>query len=473
MSSNVIEIPTVAAGLPAAPARSEPATKPRSALWRKLRKGAWVIGDQAMISATNFATMVMIAWGLSKEDFGAFTLVYALLLQANAMQGSLITQPHNVLGVTRSGKDYARYTTSSAATNLAVALAAGTLAVVAAGVTHLLGWTVGPLLLALAPAIVAWQLQEFVRRVLYTERRFADAFANDLIGYGGYAATVAALFYAGALTAPRALYALALTSLVAAIVGAWRLRRSLAWSFNWTDVRENWDFGKWLAGGSMLRWFSSAQMFQYLAAFVLGMAATATLKSAQILFGPSRMLATSLTAVLPSRFARTQAASGKAGLHAQMKSTYFLVAPVLGAYCLLVALFAGPLLRLVYPDGKYAGGETVLRLYAVSSFLSYNLHFASSALRAGRLTRDVFKISIWTAIIAVVSGWLCIRAFGVSGALMGMIIASLMNNVLYWLAYRRHLNRKDEPADESANDLENNDDGAAAIPATAAKVIAV
>jgi O-antigen/teichoic acid export membrane protein len=305
--------------------------------------------------------------------------------------------------------------------------------------------------------------------VLYTERRYADAFCNDLIGYGGYAAAVGGLYYLNALTAPRAMYALAVTALVAAAVGCWRIRASLSPRVEWSAVRENWDYGKWLAGGSMLRWFGSAQMFQYLAAILLGTWATATLKSAQIVLGPTRVLATSLTTVLPTRFARTHAAAGKAGLHRQLKSTYLLVAPVMGAYCLAVAVFAGPLLSLLYPDGKYAGGETVLRLYALSSFLAYNLHFAGSALRAGRLTRDVFRISLWTGVVAVVLGCVFIKAFGVNGAMVAMIATGLLSNVLYWLAYRRHLTEADEEASEDRGERQP----AGGKPAPAADVAMV
>ena len=43
----------------------------------------------------------------------------------------------------------------------------------------------GPMLMAIVPSIVAWQLQEFVRRVMYTEGRFAAAFWNDVVSYGG------------------------------------------------------------------------------------------------------------------------------------------------------------------------------------------------------------------------------------------------------------------------------------------------
>src|SRR5258708_31273373 len=81
---------------------------------RRHIKEIWAIGDQTLISGSNFATMVLVAHGLGNlVDFGRFTLVYSALLFANVLQVALVTQPHNVLGAAREGDNYRRYTTST------------------------------------------------------------------------------------------------------------------------------------------------------------------------------------------------------------------------------------------------------------------------------------------------------------------------------------------------------------------------
>src|SRR5689334_4005001 len=59
-------------------------------------KDIWAVADQALIAASNFATMIFVARALKLELFGRFTLVYSALLFANIFQVALITQPHNV-----------------------------------------------------------------------------------------------------------------------------------------------------------------------------------------------------------------------------------------------------------------------------------------------------------------------------------------------------------------------------------------
>ena len=159
-------------------------------------------------------------------------------------------------------------------------------AILAAGVvTAALGWNVAALLFALAAASVAWMTQEFVRRVMYTEGRFMGAFANDLISYGGQTVVIAALWRLGHLTPVNALYAIAATSALGVVVGAWQIRRSLIRGFARADVRSNWNFGKWLAGAFIAYWFSS-QLYLYLAALMLGTAATGDIKAAFVVMGP-------------------------------------------------------------------------------------------------------------------------------------------------------------------------------------------
>ncbi len=72
--------------------------------------------DQVLISGANFVTMVCTARALhpSSAAFGEFSLVYAALLFVNIVQSTLITQPHNVLGTTRKGEPYRRFTTTTA-----------------------------------------------------------------------------------------------------------------------------------------------------------------------------------------------------------------------------------------------------------------------------------------------------------------------------------------------------------------------
>jgi O-antigen/teichoic acid export membrane protein len=438
MSVSVMQVLSRRLGLPLSQEQEAGAPPAAPARLADLARGLgrlWPLADQVLISAVNFITMVLLARGMSQAAFGRFTLLYSVLLFANGLQSSLVTQPHNVLGVGQPRADYRRYTGSTALTQLAAVTLAGLVCLAAGAVASIARWDAAPLLLMLAPSIVAWQLQEFTRRVLYTERRFAAAFANDAISYGGQGLVIALLWKLGALTPLSALAALAATSAAAAAFGVVQLRGSVAWTLDRQAVRDNWRFGKWLAGSEVLRSLSSSELYQYLAAAVLGTAATATLKSAQVVFGPARLLAFSLNNVLPVQFAYSLRA-GRARLDADLQRAWLLAAVPLGLYCGLVALYATPLLRFLYGD-KYAGASDVLQLFAMSAFLGYMAMIVSAALQARRLTRSVFFAYLCTSVVAVSGGWLLLTTLGLKGALVGMIVTSLITNVVFWQAYLR------------------------------------
>jgi O-antigen/teichoic acid export membrane protein len=304
------------------------------------------------------------------------------------------------------------------------------------------GWSGFPMLVALVPAIVFWQLQEFIRRVLYTEGRYTGAFFNDVISYGGQAAVLAVLFAAKHYRGWRfdgavALYVLAATSAAAVMLGLWQLRHSIARQLDRKAFAENWHFGKWLLGGELMQWCSSIHMQVWWAALLLGAWASADLRAAQILFGPTRVIAFFLCTVLPIRFARALHEHGPAAMHAQLRRVMVWLVPMAGSYCLLLVLFPRPLLHLVYGPG-YAAGEAakVLMLYSLNAFLGYMQMVIAAGLTASRRTRSMFAGNAIGCVVALALSPVFIKLFGASGAIVSMIATTLVTTLMFVIAYR-------------------------------------
>ena len=56
-----------------------------------------------------------------------------------------------------------------------------------------------------------------------------------------------------------------------------------------------------------------------------------------------------------------------------------------------------------------------------------------------KLTRATFVSYIYAALIALTFGWPLIWAAGAYGAVLGMILTSLIADLFFWRAYRREL----------------------------------
>jgi O-antigen/teichoic acid export membrane protein len=413
---------------------------------RRYIRDAWAVADQALMSASNFVTMILVAHGVgSRAEFGKFTLVYSALLFANIFQVALITQPHNVLGATRHGEDYKAYTTSTLLAQLLLILLEFVPAGTAVWLAYRGNWSIGPLLVTLIPSIASWQLQEFVRRVMYTEGRHFDVFLNDLISYGGQTAVIAGLDLLDRLhlrgsqdwvTGVTAMYALAGTSALAAGIGFIQFRKSLSRHVDFSALPLNWKYGRWLAGSEILTWCSSIQMYLYVAGLWLGTVATGELKAAQVLFGPTRVIAYYLDTVLPIRFARSLASGGRSAINTQLRQVLLKVAIPLTLICGTIALLATPLLRLTF-GRQYAGASTILVLYSVYALLSYLQLMITAALRARHLTHVVFLAAVCGLFVAVPTSFLLMRSLGTQGIIIAMIAGVITSGAFSTIACLR------------------------------------
>ena len=406
-------------------------------------RNPWGLADQILISGTNFSTMLFAAKGLGKAGFGEFSLVYNVLLFVNIIQVSLVSQPHNVLGTGRGrGRSYNNYTASTAAEQFVMLCAQTLIALGFVIVARQRGWHAEGLLLALVPAMAAWAIQEFFRRILYTEGRLGAAFANDVIAYGAQAVWIIALWWvdlhkaAGApsrLTGASALYVLAITSGVAAALGFVQVRASLVGRISFKTWVENWHFGKWLVGSEMLVYCCSLPMYMNLVWWFVSAAASGELKAAQTLFGPTRIISYYLATVLPIRFAKRLATGGNDALRQELRASAMQVLPIVGGFCLLIALFARPLLRIFGRD--FAAEPMVLAMYALVAFLAYIQMVFAAALTAKRMTRVIFIGTCGGAVVTLLLSCLLIKAMGIYGALLGMLLTGVAITALLWRGY--------------------------------------
>jgi O-antigen/teichoic acid export membrane protein len=379
------------------------------------------LADQALASGVNFLTLILVARSVSPASFGFFALVFTLLQSLSALQLALVTRPHNVIGAGLQGAEYVRFTTTTSAYQLAFSTTAAILLAGGAAIARSAGAGSTTIFFIAAPTLVAWQLQELGRRVLYTERRLGAALTNDVLSYGAQAVLLIVLQHAGRLNATSALVVIGATSAVAAVVVAWQLRRSLGRSVDRRSFRETWRFGKWLGAAEVAYWFES-QYYVYLAAALIGPAASGAVKAGQTLLGPVSVFLAFFVNYLPIRFARRLIGGAPDELGRQLKLGFRMTVPPVAAYAVLAGIFAPWLLEAVY--GKaYVGYASVVRLFAVYYVLLSVSDVVVASLSARQRTRRVFLGHIVGALVSVACGWALLEVFGAAGGVAGMILA--------------------------------------------------
>ncbi|HET7037781.1 MAG TPA: polysaccharide biosynthesis C-terminal domain-containing protein [Thermomicrobiaceae bacterium] len=401
-------------------------TAQRLTIWRQRRhgearnrlSGSFALTDQALISGFNFLFTVLLARAFSSATFGTFAVGYVTLLLANSVQAALVTQPHNVIGPGLKTDEYRVYTSSVLVGQLLLGATLGAL-VLGAGLilSHL-----APISLAfaaaLALAVVAWQTQEFVRRVLYTESRFAAALGNDLVSYGGQLALVAVLWRAGLLSPVTVMLGIAASSTAAAVLGIAQVKGSLLRRFPWfAAFPENWNLGKWQVGEQIGYWIAS-QSYIYLAALLSGREAAGTMRAVLVLLGPLTVIIAYLGTTLPIRLA-TARHHGAETPDRQLRASVAWTAPLVLLYCVLVSVFATPLLVRVL-GSEYRSAAALVPLFALYYAVTYGTVVFSSALRSMRRTREIFRSYVYGALFTGAAGWVFVTRWGASGAVLGM-----------------------------------------------------
>jgi O-antigen/teichoic acid export membrane protein len=388
---------------------------------RAVRRALPGLTDQALASGVNFLTLILVARAVTPREFGQFALVFTLLQSFGALQLALVARPHNVLAASLERERYVRFTSTTCLVQLMFSAAAAALLALGAGVAHAAGAGSTTLLAVAAPTLVAWQAQELGRRILYTERRFTAALANDAVSYGLQAILLVELAVTGRLTGKNALLIIGATSTVAAVLAGVQLRRSLGRSVDGRDARELWRFGRWLGAAEAAYWFES-QYYIYAAAAVVGAVASGALKVGQTLLGPASVYLAFFVNYLPIRFARGRAEGQHHKLADHLRMGVPLTAPVVITYAVFTALFAPALLGAVYGD-EYRPFAPVVRLFALYYIILAFSDVVVASLSANGHTRRVFGGHVAGAGASLVCGWLLLRAFGAAGGVAGMIVA--------------------------------------------------
>ena len=120
---------------------------------------------------------MVLARHLPAEEFGRYALVLAVLTVANTAQASFVGVPLHVVRMATGSPNLVR------AALRATALVAGPAVVAVFAVAAAVA---GPVAAGAAVlALLGWQAQEALRRVLLAELRYASAVPADVLSYGG------------------------------------------------------------------------------------------------------------------------------------------------------------------------------------------------------------------------------------------------------------------------------------------------
>jgi O-antigen/teichoic acid export membrane protein len=404
--------------------------------WPRLVKGlrrqftgreTWALTDQAIVSATNFLTNVMLARFMGLREFGVFALAWMAVLFVNSLQSALIIAPMTSIGPKQEERDRPFYFGALVFQELVLVTGCFVLvySVLKVSGNFARFSEIRQLALPLAIAAFAYQMQDFLRRYFFATSQSRRALLDDVLSYFSQLPILLILHYSGALNSATALWAMAGTSLLGLLPGLFWFER-IEFNREWIGAItvRHWRISRWLSASTLMQWTSS-NLFVIAAPFYYGAAAAGVLRASQNLMGVTHVWFQGLENVVPAETARRLRQGGTRQMLAYTRSILIKWGGLTLLFAVAMAVAPGFWLRLMYGPGMVQYGY-ILQLYA----LLYLFIFVGGPMRAGlqalEFTVPVFWSYLAMTAFAVSFAVPMAKWLGLSGSLFGLIGSQIL-----------------------------------------------
>lgn len=409
------------------------------------RQGYLAALDQGVISASNFLATIILARNVTPTELGVYGVGFIALRLVRSLQEGLVVQPMNVYGAGMDEASFRRYATSATIVQVSLACASSLAAALAGWLLTALGNdTAGPALFSLWFAFLWWQLQEHIRRMLYTRGMVFSAVVNTI--FANAFRLFLMLWWAphGKLTGILGLDAIGWGSLAALLPGLWATRSY--WVRDFLNLKQtwlhNWGIGRWLLGSSLANWVA-VEFYPILTAGMISFAAAGAYRALQNLVAPIHMLLRATDTFLTPRAARLYEQNGQAALRRNLRLIYLVSAiPILGVLTIAI-LFPTPLLRLLYGETYLAYSGSMI-LMAIFYALLYAYYPLQTAFKAAHLSRPIFVANLAAIAAMFTIGVWAIHRWGVAGTIAGQALNALIVSFILWGTWIKILRRQND-----------------------------
>jgi O-antigen/teichoic acid export membrane protein len=420
-------------GEPAPPAGNSISTR---ALGRVVGRASWAFVEQALFSSSNFATNLILALWMSPTAYGGYMAATATFWVTVSVHDALLIQPMMVFGSVR----FHHRPKSYLAVLMVFHWCISAIFSVALGVCGLclMFWgarSTGSGLLGYAAAAPLVNLLWLARRKFYIwlhPRLAAGACAIYVVAMF---AILFALYRSGLLssfTAPLAVGGASALA-IAAMTGLRRfeLRSSARADFLREVAAAHWRYGRWAVLTGVAGW-ARGGLYYLVVPVLAGLEANAALNVLSNLVLPAVLMSLAATPLLVPAFSRARRDPRAAPL---MWAVFLVAMAGASLYALLVALFGGTLIDLVY-RGRYTQYADLAWLIGLIILPTAASTIFAAFLRAHERPDRELWAHLYAAAVTCF-GIVAIAAWGLPGAIIGSLASAVTTMlVMFWAVLR-------------------------------------
>ena len=411
-----------------------PTAAPRADKWLGrlpvIPVGVLSLADQAIVSATSFASAAILGRLTSKDQLGLYYFTLSIVFLVVGFQDQLIAAPYLVYAKRRHGRDHAEYAGSMWFHHLALSAVTVLVLFMAIAAVSALGnlttilpsaATILHSLWVLVPVIALLLLREDIRRFSFADLHLHSALAIDVtvavIQVGG----LLLLGYFGRLT---------LWSIFGVMGGSCALA-SLGWFlFDRPDVRfvserfgadwrHNWAFSKWALRSHLLG--SSTPYFMiWIVTFAIGAAAAGVLGACATLIGIIRVIQGGVTNVLTPQCSHAFVTGGCRDLRRVLLRASLILGLTLGPVCLALLVTGDTLVVLVFGE-SFQGCGTILFTLSLAALFGALGVVVGNGLWAIDRARDNFIADVLSTLVTLIAAVFLVVPLGPLGAALAIL----------------------------------------------------
>lgn len=394
-------------------------------------KSIITILDQALVSLTNFITIVILAKLALDSVFASFALAWQAINYLRTTQERLISAPYFVF-IHRPNESAESLLGSSLAHNFLFSLAAG-IVFLASGLFMM---TTGIFpeaslgLITLAFAIPALLSRDHLRAISFANFRSDQAFLLDILASILQLSGIGLLAYFHQLN----LLSLAIVFGIASIipVAAWFIAVPIGIEFHLSrllpDWNASWKYAKWLV---LARCFGIGPylFIPWMIAARMGDVATGAFAACLSLVGLSTMFVSGLNNFLQPLSLRAYHSGGTKALIRSLLLSGMAFSLTLGPLCLIYYFFGSELLAFVY-KAAYSSQQTVVLILGINVLSFSYAVVASNGLAALERPEGNFWGEVSNFLVSMAIALLFLDQYGLVGAATAIAIGSIVASIV-------------------------------------------
>ncbi|KQO44924.1 hypothetical protein ASF08_07875 [Methylobacterium sp. Leaf85] len=395
---------------------------------------AWPLIDQGVASLGNFLFTIALARTLPPQEYGAFALLFGILMILYTVMASVLFYPMSVLADPADRGRIGELMSVSFILLVGLCVPAGLVLAVTA---FLIGRP--DLIAALLVYFFVWQVQEAFRRYLFVELRFGAAVPGEIVSYMGQILIALWLALRGDLTLETALYAMTVTSAAAAVLQGIQVGFSLR-RHAMTRIRavalEFWRLGGWALANNLCAALRVQFLFWFLAA-LSGAALPALLQAGFNIVNLLNPLMIGLGNVILQVSSRAHA-GGKAEAWRATHPLALSGMPIVIVFLAAIVAFPHEVLGLIYgAHSPYVDIATPVRLLAIAALAAFVTDIVCAYFHGVSQAKQALIVNAAGAVATIPIAIPLIIGFGLNGACIALCLANAVRLVVLHLLFTR------------------------------------